>query len=259
MRANRVRQCWEAGEPAVSAWLSIGNSYSAEIVGWTGVDCVVVDLQHGMTGVQAMIGMLQAISSTPATPFVRVPALDLPLLMKVLDAGAYGVICPMVDSAEQAQLFVRATSYPPRGLRSFGPTRGLLYGGPDYVAHADATLVRLAMIETAAGLAEVEAICATEGLDGIFIGPNDLGLALNAGASADPSDSRVTAAIARCAAAAKAYGKQVGIFCPSGAVAARRAAEGFGFVVPGSDANLLKAAVSAEVRLIKADRPVGAG
>ncbi|MDP4026668.1 aldolase/citrate lyase family protein [Methylobacterium sp. NEAU 140] len=256
MRANRVRECWDAGRAAVSAWLSIGNSYSAEIVGWTGVDCVVVDLQHGMTDVQAMIGMLQAISSTPATPFVRVPSLDPPLLMKVLDAGAYGVVCPMVDSAEQAALFVRATTYPPRGLRSFGPTRGLLYGGADYVAHADATLVRLAMIETAAGLAAVEAICATQGVDGIFIGPNDLGLALDAGASADPSDPVVIAAIARCVAAAKAHGKHVGIFCPSGAVAARRSAEGFDFVVPNSDANLLRTAVGAEARLAREGGPI---
>ncbi len=248
MRANRVRDCWSSGKAAISAWLSIGSSYSAEIVGSTGVDCVTVDLQHGMIDVQMMIGMLQAISATPATPFVRVPSMDPPLLMKALDAGAYGVICPMVDSVEQARHLVEASTYPPRGSRSFGPARGLLYGGSDYFDHADATVVRLAMIETAAGLDVVEAICAVDGLDGIFVGPNDLGLALGQGTSADPTAPVTVAAIARCLSAAKSRGKHIGIFCPSGSVAARRAAEGFDFVVPNSDANLLKAAVARELR-----------
>ena len=127
MRPSKVRECWAAGRAAVSAWLSIGNSYSAEIVGWTGVDCVTVDLQHGMTDVGQMIGMLQAISATPATPFVRVPSIDPPLLMKALDAGAYGVICPMVDTAEQARALVAANHLPaarPAQLRA-GPRPAL--------------------------------------------------------------------------------------------------------------------------------------
>ena len=248
MRPNEVRQRWLHQEPAVCGWLSMGNAYAAEVVGWCGVDCVTVDLQHGMADVQAMIGMLQAISATPATPFVRVPSLDSPLLMKVLDAGAYGVICPMVDNAEQARALVEATSYPPRGLRSFGPARGLLYGGSDYFAHADEAIVRLAMVETALGLDNVEAICAVDGIDGIFVGPNDLGLALGKGVSGDPTDPELRAAIARCVAAAKTAGKHVGIFCPSGAVAARCIAEGFDFVVPNSEVNLMKTAVMLEAR-----------
>ncbi len=248
MRPNEVRQRWLRQEAAVCGWLSMGNAYAAEVVGWCGVDCVTVDLQHGMADVQAMIGMLQAISATPATPFVRVPSLDPPLLMKVLDAGAYGVICPMVDDAEQARALVEATSYPPRGLRSFGPARGLLYGGSDYFAHADEAIVRLAMVETALGLDNVEAICAVDGIDGIFVGPNDLGLALGKGVSGDPTAPEVRAAIARCVTAAKTAGKHVGIFCPSGAVAARCIAEGFDFVVPNSEVNLMKSAVMLEAR-----------
>ncbi len=251
MRPNEVRRRWVAGEPAICGWLSLGNSYAAEVVGWSGVDCVTADLQHGMADVQTIIGMLQAISATPAAPFVRVPSLDPPMLMKVLDAGAYGVICPMVDSVEQAKTFVEATTYPPRGNRSFGPARGLLYGGSDYFAAADETIVRLAMIETAAGLEAVEAICAVEGLDGIFVGPNDLGLALGKGASGDPTDPVVRDAIARCVRAAKQAGKHAGIFCPSGAVAARCISEGFAFVVPNSDVNLMKAAVTAEVKIAR--------
>jgi 4-hydroxy-2-oxoheptanedioate aldolase len=247
MRSNRVRDRWAKGELAVSGWLSIGNSYSAEIVGWSGADCVTVDLQHGMTDIQSMIGMLQAISATPAVPFVRVPACDPVILMKALDAGAYGIICPMIETSGQAQAFVEATRYPPNGIRSFGPARGLLYGGLDYLAAADETIVRLAMVETAAGLDVVEEICAVDGLDGIFVGPSDLSLSLGKGASLDSSDQGVLAAIERCRAACRERSLHAGIFCSSGKAAAARAAEGFDFVVPNSDANLLKLSLASEV------------
>jgi 4-hydroxy-2-oxoheptanedioate aldolase len=248
MRNNKVRDRWQSGEAAVSAWLSIGNSYSAEIVGCSGVDCVTVDLQHGMIDVQAMIWMLQAISATPAVPFVRVPACDPALLMKALDSGAYGIICPMVESVRQAQLFVAATRYPPEGVRSFGPARGLLYGGSDYLDNAGRTIVRLAMVETTAGLAAVEEICAVDGLDGIFVGPSDLGLSLGKGAALDSTDPATLAAIERCRVAARKSGRHAGIFCASGESAAARGAEGFDFLVPNSDANMLKRTMAAEVR-----------
>jgi 4-hydroxy-2-oxoheptanedioate aldolase len=248
MRSNNIRDVWARGEPAVSAWLSIGNSYTAEIAGWAGYDSVLVDLQHGMTGIGTMIAMLQAISATPATPIVRVPSCDPALIMKALDAGAFGIICPMIDNACEARTFVSATRYPPLGNRSFGPARGLLYGGSDYPAHANDLIVRLGMIETLDGLMNIDDICSVEGLDGIFIGPNDLGLAMGKGSSGDPTDDTVKAAILRCLASARAHGKHAGIFCPSAAVAARRSGEGFDFVVPNSEVNLLKSVLVAEAR-----------
>jgi 4-hydroxy-2-oxoheptanedioate aldolase len=252
MRSNKIRERWERGEAVVSAWLSIGNAYSAEMAGCSGVDCVTVDLQHGMIDMGAMIGMLQAISSTPAIPLVRVPNGDAATLMKALDAGAYGVICPMIGSVSEAEEFVRATRYPPQGVRSYGPARALLYGGTDYAEHADSTLVRLGMIETLSGLAAVQGICEVDGLDGIFIGPSDLGLAMGKGSAIDPKDGEVCRAIDRCLTAARRAKKRGGIFCPSGEVAARRLREGFDFVVINSDANLLKAALSAETRAARA-------
>jgi 4-hydroxy-2-oxoheptanedioate aldolase len=243
-----IRDRWAKGEAVVSAWLSVGNTYTAEIAGWAGYDCVLVDLQHGMTDVQTMIGMLQAISSTPATPIVRVPSNDAALIMKCLDAGAYGIICPMINSAAEARAFVEATLYPPLGNRSFGPARGLLYGGADYFDNANDTLIRLGMIETREGLAALDEICAVDGLDGIFVGPNDLGLTLGRGTLGDPTDPEVKAAILRCLASAKAHGRHAGIFCPSSVVAARRAAEGFDFVVPNSEVNLLKSALATEAK-----------
>lgn len=248
MRNNLIRDRWAKGEAVVSGWLSIGNSYTAELAGWSGYDSVLIDLQHGMTDVQTMIHMLQALSGTPATPIVRVPSLDAALIMKCLDAGAYGIMCPMISSAAEARAFVEATQYPPLGNRSFGPARGLLYGGADYFEHANDTLVRLAMIETSEGLASLDEICAVEGLDGIFVGPNDLGLTMGRGTAGDPTDPVVKDAILRCLASAKAHGKHAGIFCPSSAVAARRAAEGFDFVVPNSEVNLLKSALAAEAK-----------
>tara|TARA_B100001123_G_scaffold449041_1_gene612643 strand:+ start:3102 stop:3860 length:759 start_codon:yes stop_codon:yes gene_type:complete len=247
MRPNNVRTCWADNQPAVSGWLSIGDSYSAEIVGHSGVDCVTIDLQHAMSDISDMIPMLQAISATPATPFVRVPSNDPATIMKALDAGSYGLICPLINSAEEAHAFVSASSYPPLGTRSFGPARGLFYGGPDYAAYANDTLIRLAMIETLEGLAAVEDICAVEGLDGIFIGPGDLGLNLGKGADLDPNDPEVCKAFDRCLSAAKAVSKHAGLFCPNGAVARKRADQGFDFVVLGSDAILLKAALASEL------------
>ena len=248
MRSSKIRSRWMSGEPAVSAWLSIGNSYSAEIIAASGVDAILVDLQHGMIDVQTMIVMLQAISATPATPLVRTGSLEPALIMKALDAGAYGIICPMIESVDEARQFVGATLYPPEGIRSFGPARGLLYGGPDYFEHANRQILRLAMIETIEGLAAVHDICGVEHLDGIFIGPNDLCLALGRKPVADPADPEVVSAINRCLEAAKSSGKHIGIFCVSGESAAHRIAQGFDFVVPGSDANLLKSAVAAELR-----------
>lgn len=254
MRSNKVRECWAKKKPAVSGWLSIGNSYSAEIVGLSGVDCVTVDLQHAMLDISDMIVMLQAISATPAAPFVRVPSAEPSIVMKALDAGSYGLICPLVNSAQQARDFVSASFYPPLGGRSFGPARGLLYGGPDYPQHANETIVRLAMIETREGLSAAHEICAVDGLDGVFVGPSDLGLNMGKGIVADPTDPEVRFAIAHCLAVAQSRGKHAGIFCPNGTAAKSAIDQGFDFVVPGSDANLLKSALVTELAAANATR-----
>ncbi len=115
MRPNKVIEAWQAGETAFAAWTNTESSYIAEVLGHTGADAVVIDMQHGMADMHSALSMLQAISATPATPFVRVPGLDPRLIMKLLDYGSYGLICPLVDNAEQAEAFVVASSYPPRG------------------------------------------------------------------------------------------------------------------------------------------------
>ena len=139
------------GDPGVIGRVLDLQDKKAIIVGvlQPGFDSVTVDLQHGMIGFDAAVAMLQAIASTPAVPLARVSRNEPALVMQLLDAGAYGIICPMISTVAEAELFVSACRYPPRGQRSFGPARGLLYGGPDYFDHADGEILTLAMLETA--------------------------------------------------------------------------------------------------------------
>jgi 4-hydroxy-2-oxoheptanedioate aldolase len=251
MRPNHVKKIMKNGECAVSGWLSIPSSYSAELIASTGLDCVTVDLQHGMIGFDAAVTMLQAISTTSATPLVRVPENDGPAIMRALDAGAYGIICPMVSNAEEARSFVAACRYPPFGNRSFGPSRGLLYGGPDYFEHANETVLTLAMIETRTGFDNIDEILAVDGLDGIYLGPNDTCLAYGLPPSAEPSDPQISKVLLDACASAKSAGKFAGIFCSGADAAIKRRDQGFNLVTPGNDAGHLKLAASSAVSAIK--------
>ena len=241
MRENRLRTLWKQGGAAINGWLAIPNSFSAETMAHQGWDTLTIDLQHGVVDYQAMVGMLQAISTTATVPIVRVPWLEPGIIMKTLDAGAYGVICPMVNTREEAQRFVAYTSYAPKGTRSFGPVRALLYGGADYPAKANETIVRFAMIETAQALDNLDAILSVEGLDAIYIGPSDLSLALGCKPSFDDVEPKVAQAIDHIVARAKAHGVVAGIHNGRSDVAKARIARGFRFVTVSSDARLIAA------------------
>jgi 4-hydroxy-2-oxoheptanedioate aldolase len=241
MRPNKLREIWKSGNAAVNGWLAIANSFSAETMAHQGWDSLTIDLQHGVVDYPAMVTMLQAISTTPTVPVVRVPWLEPGILMKALDAGAYGVICPMVNTREDAQRLVAYTHYAPRGTRSFGPVRALLYGGADYPQHADDTIVAFAMIETAQALDNLDAILSVEGLDAIYIGPSDLSLALGAKPAFDDVEPKVAQAIDHILARAKAHGVVAGIHNGTPESALARIAKGFQFVTIGSDARLLAA------------------
>ena len=241
MRENRLRTLWSEDKAAVNGWLAIANSFCAETMAHQGWDTLTIDLQHGVIDYQAMVGMLQAISTTATVPIVRVPWLEPGIIMKTLDAGAYGVICPMVNTREEAQRFVAYTSYAPKGTRSFGPVRALLYGGADYPAKANETIVRFAMIETAQALDNLDAILGVEGLDAIYIGPSDLSLALGCKPSFDDVEPKVAQAIDHIVARAKAHGVVAGIHNGRSDVAKARIARGFRFVTVSSDARLIAA------------------
>src|SRR4051812_44114436 len=140
MRSNRLQLAWAENCYALNAWLSIGSTYSAEVLAHLPYDAVTVDLQHGMFDLETAMAMLQAISTSDAAPMVRVPSGDPWLVQKILDMGAVGVICPMIETRQACEALVREVRYPPLGQRSFGPSRGLLYGGPDYVCNANQAL-----------------------------------------------------------------------------------------------------------------------
>ncbi len=259
MRPNTLVQKLQAGKACTTAWLSIPSAYSAEIAGHAGFDGVVIDLQHGMIDFQMALGMLQAVSSTPATPVVRAPWNDSAQIMHLLDAGAYAVICPMISSATQCANFVRACRYPPKGERSFGPARGVLYGGADYFQHANATVMTWAMIETREALDNLEAILQVDELDGIYIGPNDLALALGAQPGSDFTNQTVVDAIAHIHHRAKASSKFTGIFCASGEAAAQRITQGFNLVTPSHDVAQLTAGMQQALAAVARGTPPSAG
>ena len=241
MRENRLRNLWAQGQAAVNGWLAIGNSFSAEVMAHQGWDTLTVDMQHGVIDYAQMVTMLQAISTTATVPVVRVPWLEPGIIMKSLDAGAYAIICPMVNTVDDAARLVSYTHYAPRGARSFGPVRASLYGGADYAQHANDTVVAFAMIETAQALDNLDAILAVEGLDAVYIGPSDLSLALGCKPVFDDVDPPVAQAIAHIVTRAKAHGVRAGVHNGRVDVARARIALGFDFVTVGSDARLLAA------------------
>ena len=241
MRPNRLRQLWADDKPAINGWLAIPNSFSAEVMAHQGWDSLTIDLQHGVIDYAALVPMLQAISTTPTVPIVRVPWLEPGILMKALDAGAYAVICPMINTREDAQRLVHYTRYAPQGTRSFGPIRATLYGGADYPQHANDTVVRFAMIETAQALDNLDSILSVEGLDAIYIGPSDLSLSLGCKPVFDDLDPKAQQAVEHIVARAKAHGVVAGIHNGRADVARARVTLGFRFVTLGSDARLLAA------------------
>ena len=241
MRENRLRTLWKADQAAVNGWLAIPNSFAAEVMAHQGWDTLTIDMQHGVIDYQAMVTMLQAISSTQTVPVVRVPWLEPGIIMKTLDAGAYGVICPMINTREDAQKFVAYTNYAPKGTRSFGPVRALLYGGADYPQHANDTIVRFAMIETAQALDNLDSILSVEGIDAVYIGPSDLSLSLGCRPVFDDVDPKAAQAMDHILARAKAHGVMAGVHNGRPDVAKARVAKGFRFVTVASDARLLAA------------------
>jgi 4-hydroxy-2-oxoheptanedioate aldolase len=241
MRENRLRSIWKSGGAAVNGWLAIPDGFAAETMAHQGWDTLTIDVQHGLIDYAAMVTMLQAISTTATVPVVRVPWLEPGILMKALDAGAYAVICPMVNTREDAQKLVAYTHYAPRGTRSFGPTRALLYGGADYFQHANDSIVTFAMIETAQALENLDAILSVEGLDAVYIGPSDLSISLGCTPAFDELEPKAAQAVEHVLARAKAHGIVAGIHNGTPEAALGRIARGFQFVTVGSDARLLAA------------------
>jgi 4-hydroxy-2-oxoheptanedioate aldolase len=251
VRENRLRTIWSKGGTVVNGWLHIPSSFSSEVMAQAGWDSLTIDMQHGPVDYGSAVPMLQAISTTDTVPVVRVPWNDPGLIMQVLDAGCYAVICPMINTREEAEAFVGACRYPPAGYRSYGPYRATLYGGPDYTDHANETVVTMAMIETRQALENLEEILSVSGLDAVFVGPADLGQSLGHGPGMDRDEPEVVEAIDRVVAAAREHGLVAGIFTGSPEYASRMVEKGFQFVTISSDARLMASAAAGVVAAVK--------
>ena len=258
MRENRIRSIWKAGGAVVNGWLAIPTGFSAETMAHQGWDSLTIDMQHGVMDYQAAVNMLTAISTTNTVPVVRVPWNEPGILMKMLDAGAYGLICPMVNTREDAEKLVAATHYPPLGSRSMGPIRATLYGGADYQPRANETIVVFAMIETRQALDNLDEILSVKGLDAVYIGPADLSLALGCNPTFDDVDKPVAEAIDMILAKAKEHGVVAGVHngTPEGAL--RRIAKGFQFISISSDARLMAAGAQQVVAKMRQGLPAPA-
>ncbi|MHA2092128.1 MAG: HpcH/HpaI aldolase family protein [Candidatus Kariarchaeaceae archaeon] len=239
MRENVAKKLWRENEIAINAWLAIPNSWSAEIVASVGFDVVTIDMQHGLIGYQNAVSMLQSISSTNAQPIVRVPWNDPAMIMKVLDAGAMGVICPMINTKEEAQKFVGACRYPPLGYRSYGPLRASLYVGDEYSQHNDEHVVTLAMIETVEAVENIDEILSANGLDGIYIGTMDLSISLGIEDRGEITNPILSEAINKILSSVKQYNLVAGMHTRSVEDTSKMKELGFKLITPMNDSKLL--------------------
>ncbi|MEQ3553182.1 aldolase/citrate lyase family protein [Pseudonocardia nematodicida] len=224
-----------AGEKIVGYWVVLDNPVGTERIARTGYDYVCIDAQHGLVDSRAVLSTVTAVDTYGVASMVRVQSNDAFWIGQALDTGARGVIVPMVDTVSDAESAVAACRYPPVGRRSYGPMRAQLRVGPT-PAVADAEVACLVMIETPDGLANVKDIAAVPGVDGLYIGPSDLRLALGGKTSTDPDlNDRFEEALTEILAAATAAGIACGIHCPDGATAAKRLGQGFSFASVACD------------------------
>jgi 4-hydroxy-2-oxoheptanedioate aldolase len=244
---------WASGRAALGGWLTVPSGISAEIFAQSGFDWVCVDMQHGIIDYQAAVTMLQAISTGDSVPIVRVPWNEPGIIMKSLDAGAYGVIVPMVNSRAEAEAAVAACRYAPQGIRSYGPARAALYAGRDYFNHANDTVLCICMIETREAIEHVDEILSVPGIDAAYVGPSDLAVSLGLPQSDNPAPE-FGAALDALLVACQEYGVVPGIHAGLPEVAQKRIEQGFRFVEMCDDAGLLaRGAASAlsEVRRLR--------
>jgi len=252
MRPNKLKQMMKEGRPVINGWLQIPSTVSAEAMAHQGWDSLTIDMQHGLVDYTNALPMLQTISSTEVTPLARVNWNEPGQIMKILDAGSYGIICPMVSNKEEAERFVQACMYPPKGYRSFGPVRGLIYGGSDYAKHANDEMLKLAMIETKESLDKLDEIMSTPGVDGIYIGPADLSLAIGEEPGFDRTENtKAYSEILRILEHAKKNKIFAGIHNGTPEYAKKMIAKGFDFVTIGTDQRSLSAGAKAVVEKMK--------
>ena len=250
MHRNEFKKVLNARHPQIGLWLSLANAYTAEICATAGFDWLLIDGEHGPNDVRSMLAQLQAVAAYPGHAVVRAVSDDTALIKQLLDIGAQTLLVPMVDSADQARRIVSATRYAPEGMRGVGSfiARVSRWGDrEDYLAYANDEVCLLVQAETRAALENLEAICAVDGVDGVFIGPADLAASLGHRGNAGHPD--VLAAIEAAIVRIVGSGKAAGILTTDHALARRYLALGCSFVAVGMDVRLL----AAGARALRAD------
>jgi 4-hydroxy-2-oxoheptanedioate aldolase len=247
---------FRAGETVFSGWCGLPYPLVAETIGRDGFTAVTLDSQHGLWDLNGILAGIAVLHQAGAAPIVRVPVGDFAMTSRVLDFGAEGIIAPMINNAADARALAAAAKYPPLGERSWGPHRATILAGLTdqsvYLREANDHIVTLAMIETRAALKNLDAILATPGIDGVFLGPSDLSIAFSDGGKLEPTSAEVEDALDRIVAAARKANKIPGAYCHSAERAVALAKRGMRFLAVMSDLAFLRAGAAAAIKALKA-------
>lgn len=245
-----------AGETVFSGWCGLPYPLVAETLGRDGFPAVTLDSQHGLWDLNSLLGAIAAVRQGGAAPVVRVPVGDFAMVSRALDFGAEGIIAPMINDARDARAFAAAAKYPPTGERSWGPHRATtlaeLADQSVYLREANDHVLTLAMIETRAALDNLDAIVETPGIDGLFLGPSDLSIALSEGRSLDPLSKDVDRELDRILKSVERSNKIPGAYCHSAQRAAELARRGVRFLAVMSDLAMLRAGAAAAMKILGA-------
>ena len=251
---TKVAKIWASGKAVVNGWLAIPSGFSAEVMAQCGFDSVTVDMQHGVQDYQSMVQCFQAMNGHPVTPMVRVPWNEPGIIGKVLDAGAMGVICPMINTKKEAEAFVQYCKYPPMGTRSNGPIRAGMYGeATSYQATANAETLCIPMIETKTAIKNLEAILDVEGVAGVYIGPSDLGLSYGLAPKLDRDEPEILKIYDKILKECSKRGLYAGIHTSGAADAAKCIARGFRLTTLANDSGLMATYARMQVAATRKD------
>jgi 4-hydroxy-2-oxoheptanedioate aldolase len=245
---NKLKARLKSGKACVNAWLAIPSGFSAEVMAQCGFDSVTVDMQHGVQDYLSMVQCFQAMDKYPITPMVRIPWNEPGIIGKVLDGGAWGVICPMVNTPAEAKALASACLYPPKGKRSNGPIRAAAYcEASPYQSIANDEVLVIPMIETQEAIDNLDAILDVPGISGIYVGPSDLGFSLGMKPMLDREEPQILSIYEKLLAATRKRGQLAGIHNATGPYAARMIAMGFRLVTLFNDSGLMARAARAEI------------
>jgi 4-hydroxy-2-oxoheptanedioate aldolase len=239
-----------AGSGMLTAWIGANDVAVVDALAREAYDAVTLDMQHGAVDFVGATRGIMAVALAGKPAIVRVPVGDFALASRLLDAGAAAIIAPMINSGEDARRFVEFTKFPPVGGRSWGPRAALSlsgYIGPAYLHSANGITLSIAMVETRQALDALDDILATPGVDGVFVGPSDLSIALSGGAVVDAHGPEVEAALSHVVERVQAHNKFAGLFCIDGARAKTALARGFALATVSTDLVLLRAAARQEL------------